>query len=254
MNGGSIILNKDDKFYNYLKFKAIKKNLKIFSFSMKNKNSYSNLDKVVRIGKKFKILLKVNSKKYFYYSNFNSQNYIQNLLAAITTISLFFDLRNISKNIFLNFKTPVGRGDFSKLKFKNKIINFIDESYNSNPLSLKNALNNFSKMKIKKNAKHVLLGDMLELGESSINHHKSIAKIINKLDIHQVHIFGKDIRKTYEVLKKNKQGVIIRNLSKINDLILKTLNTNDYLMIKGSNSTGLFKQSQLLKLNRLYAL
>jgi len=254
MNGGSIILNKDDKFYNYLKVKAIKKNLKIFSFSVKNKNSYSNLDKVVRIGKKFKILLKVNSKKYFYYSNFNSQNYIQNLLAAITTISLFFDLRNISKNIFLNFKTPVGRGDFSKLKFKNKIINFIDESYNSNPLSLKNALNNFSKMKIKKNTKHVLLGDMLELGENSINHHKSIAKIINKLDIHQVHVFGKDIRKTYEVLKKNKQGVIIKNLSRINDLILKTLNTNDYLMIKGSNSTGLFKQSQLLKLNRLYAL
>ena len=43
-------------------------------------------------------------------------------------------------------------------------------------------------------------------------------------------------------------------LDQSNDLILKTLNTNDYLMIKGSNSTGLFKQSQLLKLNRLYAL
>jgi len=108
-------------------------------------------------------------------------------------------------------------------------------------------------MKIKKDAKHVLLGDMLELGESSVNHHKSIAKIINKLDIDKVHVFGKDIKKTYEVLKKNKQGVVIKNLSRINDLILKTMNTNDYLMIKGSNSTGLFKQSQLLKSNRFYA-
>ena len=78
-------------------------------------------------------------------------------------------------------------------------------------------------MKIKKDTKHVLLGDMLELGESSVNHHKSIAKIINKLDIDKVHVFGKDIKKTYEVLKKNKQGVVIKNLSKINDLILKTM-------------------------------
>ena len=67
---------------------------------------------------------------------------------------------------------------------------------------MKNALINFSKMKIKKNTKHVLLGDMLELGENSINHHKSIAKIINKLDIHQVHVYGKNIKKTYELLKK----------------------------------------------------
>ena len=30
VNGGSIILNKDDKFYSYLKTKALKRNLKIF--------------------------------------------------------------------------------------------------------------------------------------------------------------------------------------------------------------------------------
>ena len=254
MHGGSIILNRDDKFYNYLKNKAVKKNLKIFSFSMKNKSSYLNLSKIVKIGRKFKIFIKVNSKKYFYYSYFNTQNYIQNLLAAITTISLFFDLKNISKNNFLNFKIPDGRGDFTKLKLNNKIIKFIDESYNSNPLSLQNALINFSNIKTKKNTKHVLLGDMLELGKNSVNHHKSIAKVINKLDIDKVHVFGKEINKTYEVLKKNKQGVVIKNISKIDDLICKMLKSNDYLMIKGSNSTGLFKQSQLLKLNRYYAL
>ncbi len=251
MSRGSIILNKDDKFYYYLKTKAIKKNLKIFSFSVKNKNSYSNLNKIIKIGNKFKIFVTINSKKYFYYSYINSQNYIQNFLAAITTISLFFDLKKISKNIFLNFKIPVARGDYSKINYKNKIINFIDESYNSNPLSLKNALINFSNIKNKKVTKHVLLGDMLELGKNSIKHHKSIAKVINKLDIDKVHVIGKDIKRTYEALKKNKQGVVLKNLLKINELILKTLNTNDYLMIKGSNSTGLFKQSQLFKLNAL---
>ena len=95
---------------------------------------------------------------------------------------------------------------------------------------------------------------MLELGSNSNKHHISIAKMINKLDIGKVHIYGNHVKKTYEIIKKNKQGLILNNLSKIQDLINKRLNTNDYLMIKGSNSTGLFKQSQLLKLNKLNAL
>ncbi len=252
--GGSIILNKDDKFHDFFKRKAVKRNLKIFSFSLKNKKCYSNLIKINKIKKIFKIHLKINSKKYFFYSNSNSQNHIQNLLASITIISLFFDLKKISKNIFLNFKIPDGRGDLRRIKFNNKIINFIDESYNSNPLSLKNALINLDNKEIRKNKKHVLLGDMLELGKSSIYQHKLIGNFINKLSIDKVHIYGKDIKKTFEVLIKNKQGLILNNLSNIKDLINKKMKSNDYLMIKGSNSTGLFKQSQLLKLNKYNAL
>ena len=62
------------------------------------------------------------------------------------------------------------------------------------------------------------------------------------------------LKKLMKALKKINKELILNNLSKINDLINKKLKTNDYLMIKGSNSTGLFKQSQLLKLNKLYAL
>ena len=52
-----------------------------------------------------------------------------------------------------------------------KNINLIDESYNSNPLSLKSAIENFSLIKTK-NKKFVILGDMLELGKHSKKLHK----------------------------------------------------------------------------------
>jgi murE/murF fusion protein len=55
----------------------------------------------------------------------------------------------------------------SKLKINKKIINLIDESYNSNPLSLKTSLINFANVDSKSSLKHVLLGDMLELGRNS---------------------------------------------------------------------------------------
>ncbi len=253
-SGGSIILNEDDKFFNFLKTKALKKNLKIFSFSLKNKKSYAYLLKVVKINKKFKIYFKVGNKVDFYYSYNKSKNHIQNLLATLIVFSLFFEIKKISKYIFLNFKFPEGRGDISKLKFKDKIINYVDESYNSNPLSLKIALINFSNLSVKNNLKHVLLGDMLELGKNSNYHHRSMTKIINKLKIDKVHVYGKYIKKTYEGLKRNKKGLVLNNFYEINKLINKTLSNNDYLMVKGSNSTGLHKQSKQLKLNRLNAL
>jgi murE/murF fusion protein len=142
----------------------------------------------------------------------------------------------------------------SKLKFNKKIIHLIDESYNSNPLSLKTSLINFANVDSKNSLKHVLLGDMLELGRNSPSHHKSITKLINKLNIHKVHVYGKDIKDTYLGVVKNKKGSILENLTDFENFIKKTLNSGDYLMIKGSNSTGLYKKTQLLKQDNRYGL
>ena len=71
--------------------------------------------------------------------NDNKSN-IYNILATLTSINLFEDLSKMDKDIFLNLKSPEGRGDISKIKIKNKYINLVDESYNSNPLSLKQQL------------------------------------------------------------------------------------------------------------------
>ena len=48
-----------------------------------------------------------------------------------------------------------------------KNFKLIDESYNANPLSVKNAIDNFSSIKKQKFKKYLLLGDMLELGKKS---------------------------------------------------------------------------------------
>jgi len=60
----------------------------------------------------------------FFFSNTNSKSYIQNLLATITSLHLFFEINLIPKDIFLNFNSPEGRGDFSKIKMKSKMVNF----------------------------------------------------------------------------------------------------------------------------------
>ena len=117
----------------------------------------------------------------------------------------------------------------------------VDESYNSNPLSLSSAISNFSSTVVENKKRHFLMGDMLELGKHSKKLHKNMSNILNKSKINKIHIYGKHAIETFKGIKKNRKGRILRKTSDIYDLIVRDLNNNDYLMVKGSNSTGLNK-------------
>ena len=176
------------------------------------------------------------------------------MLAAIAVILIFKDIKNLNKNIFYNYQIPHGRGDFSKIKINRKNILLIDESYNSNPLSLKSSINNFDLIDNKHSKKHLILGDMLELGRHSKKLHLEMSAIINSSSVDKVHIFGKYIRETYKNIHKSKKGLILKEISQIINLIKNNINNNDYLMIKGSNATGLYKLTSSLKKERKNAL
>ena len=80
---------------------------------------------------------------------------------------------------------------------------------------------------------------MLELGKKSKTYHAGLSKLINSSDIDKVFVKGKNSLFTYKNLIKNKRGNIIQCNEDV-DLILKNIiDNNDYLMIKGSNATGL---------------
>ncbi|MDC3342414.1 UDP-N-acetylmuramoyl-L-alanyl-D-glutamate--2,6-diaminopimelate ligase [Candidatus Pelagibacter sp.] len=238
---GFIVLNADDNFYTLHKKIANKRKLNILSFGIGNQNANIKLISIKKIANKFKATISINNlKTYFFISN-NFQNNILNILATLSVMSIFLDISKLKKNIFLSFKIPNGRGDIAKIKIDNKKLNLIDESYNSNPLSLKSAILNFDKIKIDKGKKYLLLGDMLELGKHSKMLHLSIAKIINNTKLDKVFVFGSNVLFTYNSILKKKKGRILINKSQIIDLIKNDLNNNDYLMVKASNATGLNK-------------
>ncbi len=252
--GGSVVLNAEDQFFNFHNKIAKKKNLKVYSFGINKKNANIKLTYIKKEKSKFKVLVSIFNKKKYFFVPSNFENNLKNLLAAITIISIFKDVRTLNKNIFYNFKLPEGRGDMSKIKVNNKIISLIDESYNSNPLSISSAIKNFDLLKVKNNKKHLILGDMLELGKHSKKLHRELSKIINSSSIENVNVFGKRVREIFKNINIRKRGLILRETSQIIDLIKNNINNNDYLMIKGSNSTGLHKFTSDLKKKGINAL
>tara|TARA_B100001250_G_scaffold386306_1_gene382711 strand:+ start:4902 stop:7745 length:2844 start_codon:yes stop_codon:yes gene_type:complete len=244
---GSIILNADDRFFNYFKSKALKKKIKVISFSKKRKSNVM-LQKIKKIKNKLDLTININGKSKKFVIKKSLENHLDNILASLAVISNFIDLEYINKNLFFNYNLPQGRGDENNIKINKKNIKLIDESYNSNPLSLKFAINKFNKIKSGTDNKIVLLGDMLELGKFSKKLHMQAAKIVNNTSINKVHVYGKHIVYTFNKIRPQKRGRILRSKKDVLNFLRNDIKDGTYLMIKGSNSTGLNSITKKLKL------
>ena len=232
---GFLIINKDCKFFNFFMKIGKKRGLNIVSFGF-SKKADIHLLSIKKINKITYLKIKVEKKDIFLkIKNIN----IHNILSSLAVLKVLdLDINKISKsNKF--YKLLAGRGKVHNIKRYRTKFKLIDESYNANPLSVKNAINNFAKIEKNDVKKYLLLGDMLELGIKSDFYHKNLSKFINNTDIDKVFVYGDKILNTYKNIKKNKQGNILQHPSDFDEMFSKIIKRNDYLMIKGSNSTGL---------------
>ena len=158
--GGTVILNRDDKFFQFLFKKAKAYKLKILSFGT-HKRSNIRVSKVIKKNNFAKMQIEINNQKInLEIGDIN----IHNVLASLAVLKeLKIDILKV-KNSFKNFQSPEGRGKkYSILRYKKKF-KLIDESYNANPLSVRNAIKKLTSIKKGKFKKYLILGDMLELG------------------------------------------------------------------------------------------
>jgi murE/murF fusion protein len=251
---GNIVLNKDDKFFNFLSHKAKKNGIKITSFRLKKRSDIFLLG-IKKVKNHFRLKINVRNKIFFFDTKHSTDNFISNILACISIMFILnLDLNKMKKN-FIKFKIPEGRGDINIIKKFNKKFKFIDESYNANPLSMMSAIKNINYYNQNKNRKKfVFLSDMLELGKKSKKFHRELSIIINKSNIDKVFVFGKHIKETFNYLSVNKKGKIFKNLNEAYGHFSKILHNNDLLMVKGSNATGLNQFSKNIKKGKISAI
>ncbi len=251
--GGTIILNKDDKFFNFFKKIAENNYIKIRTFGYTN-NSDVRFINLKKVKNNYFLKLQTSEGKILLPINSANKNYIMNIMCCLATLDeLGLNHKNI-KHFFKTFKPLKGRGIIRKVNKFGKTFYLVDESYNANPLSVKSAIENFSKIKTKGKKKYFFFGDMMELGNKSHIYHKKAIKLINDTNINKTFVFGKRTSEVYKFIKKDKRGEIITSIEKFYTRISKILQNGDYLMIKGSNSTKLHKVSETFLKGSKYAL
>ena len=254
LKGGNIILNKDSNFFDFLSNKANKKKIKVISFGLKKKSDIFLL-KIKKIKNHYSLKVSVKNKIFYFDTKYSTNNFINNILACISVLSVLNLNLGKMKKKFIDFKIPDGRGDVKVVKKFKKKFKFIDESYNASPLSMISAIKNMNYHKRKNNEqKLVFLGDMLELGKKSKKLHKKLSNEINKSDIDKVFVYGKYIRETFNSLSANKKGKAFDSLREAYNHFGKIIRNNDLLMVKGSNATGLNRFSKNIKREQISAI
>lgn len=175
--------------------------------------------------------------------NFNNTTIQTNLIgeynftniAAAICIGNYFNIS--SSNIKKAIENYTPNNNRSQIIEKNSNTIILD-AYNANPTSMRAALENFNNI----NAKHktVFIGDMFELGTSSIDEHQSIIDYIKTLNFDNVYILGKHFINTKH---HNIHSFIDFNEFKE---FFKTKLRNNTILIKGSRGMALERIVALL--------
>ena len=107
------------------------------------------------------------------------------MAAAATAFAAGVDIRTISEGLG-SFRPFSGRMEIIKLRNGAFLI---DDSYNANPASVREALMSLKDLKSNHNA-YVFLGDMLELGDQSEEMHRKIGMLMATIGVHALFLKG----------------------------------------------------------------
>ena len=252
-DGGKVLLSADgdlqDDIWEFLKSDPVE----IIRFGSRGSPNYfiSRLDQNSD-GTVLKLKLPSKNEIYFKFS-FLGRHFMSN---AVGVLSILSELEiDLSRGILAlsNWAPLSGRGKSYMIKVihrnSEKLLNLIDDSYNSNPISLESSLETLACVEIsnvderRKVERYAILGDMLELGEETENEHKNISKYNSIKKIDKIYCVGINMKMLYDKLSTNQKGGWFKTTE---DLIkeLRNFATNaDIILVKASNG---FKFHQVI--------
>jgi len=219
--GATLIINGDDRYLSTINSSS----LKVIRFGLDKANDVC-ADSIAI--KKEMPAFKVNGKYEIRLNLFGRHN-IYNALAAVSVAEVCGVCEKSIKATLENFKGPNRRLQLKEIDG----IRIIDDAYNSNPLSLKKALEVMKDFKTD-GRKILVTGDMLELGEMSKYFHETIVEAINAAGIDMLITVGEHSYNTFIAAgkrgmnkdtlwhfdKPHKAGELLREIAKRGDTIL----------------------------------
>ena len=126
-------------------------------------------------------------------------------------------------------------------------ITVIMDCYNASYESVKSSLYALKKQaEINKKIPYLLLGDMLEIGESSQEFHYRVGELAKDLGIRNIFATGKYAKHTIDGFLG---GILENDKRKLAKKIREKLGKNDIILIKGSREMKLEKIVELIKSN-----
>jgi UDP-N-acetylmuramoyl-tripeptide--D-alanyl-D-alanine ligase len=201
-----------------------------FTYSYKYKSDVKGISKGYI--KKFEPEIKIKYKGKEFdtaISTFGKHSIFNGLAAA--SVGLYFGVKITDiKKALGNFKAASSK----RMEFKeSRGVIVINDSYNSNPESVKMGLESLKGFQ-SKGDKYIVLSDMLELGASSGKEHSATGKLVRKMGFKNLYTTGKESYKTFLNAKGVKNNFYFHLKNDLIEMLLKNIRKGDIIYIKGS--------------------
>ena len=161
-------------------------------------------------------------------------HHVNNAMAAAATgLAVGMDIKTIAEGL-AEFRPFSGRMEMVKLRNGSFLL---DDSYNANPASVREALMTLKDLKIHHND-YVFLGDMLELGAESEEMHRKIGMLIATIGINALFLQGDFSRVTAAGAMEG--GLLPENIFFLSgadngiNYLKENLKKGDWILVKGS--------------------
>lgn len=237
-SGGRIIMNGDDP----LLWAQKEKDPSIIYYGINNKECDVTAENIVVGRNTTKFIVNVDGKTFDVKIKTLGTHNVLNSLAAFAVGSVMsLDLEKIAKGL----ETFENEGNRLKIYEKNGI-NVICDCYNASPESMKASLEVLGNCDGRKIA---VLGDMLELGESSDTYHREVGKAAKEKHIDELITFGEYSRFLCEGFGGG-YSFDINEREMFIEKIKQVLKTNDTVLFKASNGLKFINVVEKLDLKK----
>ncbi len=223
-----LVLNGDDEMLSRVKTKC-----RIVRFGLKSGNDFRATNIISDKGASF-----VLNGAYPLTMNALGVHNVYNALAAIAVTSGLNIEIDEMREALSSFKLPHMRMEPDKVNG----VHIINDAYNSNPLSLRCAVDAFSHLKTD-GKKIVVSGDMLELGEKGPFYHREAGRLIAASPIDALIAVGELSRYTAEEASKKgmKKGSVwpCSDTEEAADILKRIAKRGDAILVKGSRDMSM---------------
>lgn len=158
-----------------------------------------------------------------------------NALAAVAIASVFDIPQEAVQKAIESFQLPPGRGQI----IARDGVTIIDDTYNANLASTLAGLQTLLSL-LSKGRRIAVLGDMLELGSLSAEHHRKVGEFVAAQGVDELFCYGPESRTICHSAQSN--GMTARHFedkSELSRALAQTITAGDVVYIKGSRGMAM---------------
>lgn len=245
--GGTAVLNRDNPHFERLAGVARRHGARVVSFGQSELAEARVLDVFLEPARSL-VVAEVAGQALSFRIGTPGRHWVANCMAVLAVAgALGADLAAAAAALE-GLRAPDGRGRSCRVCIDGGDFQLIDDSYNANPASMAAALAVLGQSRPGPGGRRIaILGDMLELGPDSAEHHARLVLPLESARVDLVFTAGREMVHLWDALPRPMRGGHAASSDRLAPLVRSAIEPGDVVVVKGSAGSRMGRVVAALK-------